>query len=291
MEEKMNKLLLNKRVLFHTMIVCLSFFLVACKKDEGIIEGPKDTENYHSTLLDKPTIGTPSDYSAKENLYIANKLVLNTKHYKTISTGTVKAKVLFVNYSQSVNNIKIVNDEEVFTQAISYSMIKKVGVERFISAERYFTCQAESIEAVDKATWKDKIEEHNKDDFLSLYGATPFGLSIYRFTDETIIDSELLSYQDGVYNYQYVLDPNQSTELYKYELRTMSGASDFPEFISITYEVMMDEKWRVLEVKISENYRVDIFGEITCTGVLTEKFEYSQTTINIPGRNRYEVYL
>ena len=81
-------------------------------------KGPISAFGYETTIKSKPTDGTTiSDYDSYDNLAIVAGLMADSNfHGETV--GEVKAKVAFINYTQSVNNIRTVIDDRAFQEAV-----------------------------------------------------------------------------------------------------------------------------------------------------------------------------
>lgn len=254
--------------------------------------GPVDDGDpkYKNQLIDTPTSGTPNDFDAKTNLYMANFYNKNNaKYYRTEQSGEVTAKVVGVNYVQTVSNRRIINDDEAFTEAISVSSMKQVGVQRYVTPTSYLVRKGSNVK-IDGTNWSNDVSSLTKENYLSRYGGLPFGYTSYILNDYTVLSSEIVEQASDTTTFKYVLDTEISPLRYSYEVMTMGGASELPTFENVTLTVTMDNMWRVSNVKQEEKYRMPLFGGITCTAVIEENFFYEDESIVVPEREVFEKY-
>ena len=87
-------------------------------------------EETDSFEKERPTSGNPLDYTAKDNAAICNWVINHTQEFKTVTTGTVKAKVAVINYNQELKNTRIVTKDGCYIETISDSSLVHVYEEK-----------------------------------------------------------------------------------------------------------------------------------------------------------------
>ncbi len=246
-----------------------------------------------SDMMPKPETGVPSDYTPQENAAIAQYVLLNTEHYRSVKNGQVKANVGFINYDQSVRNSKVVDGDAIFTQALSLSSMVKVGEQKYFNKGVYLLRPASSVESVENCTWSDDISAMSKDTYTDRYGMMPGGLSEYLVTKDTILSAEFVGEENGKYTYTYELDPDASSVYYRRQVKTLSGSDKIPLFHSVKLTVTMDKDWQPLQVTVEENYDISIpvIGMANCNGVLTEDFQDYGVETEIPDQALFQRYI
>ncbi|MDR2201298.1 MAG: hypothetical protein LBP26_00815 [Clostridiales bacterium] len=219
------------------------------------------------TSAPKPDDGSaPSDYDAKQNFYIAAGVINDAPYFSSSTAGTVTAKVALIAYKQNVSGLRVKKDSAVFHEALSSSALKSVAVQKFVSGN----VRLNRVGAVkkDSVSWG-AVTELTERGFNSLYGIAPFEICNYAVSDDTVTDYGVA---DG--EYYLVLNPAKAAEYYKYEMRNMGGASDYPEFSSIRLSFTIDENWVVQTLKVRESYKIAIggLGDAACDAVITQTF-------------------
>ena len=115
-------------ILFTAILVVATVFIIKMftTKHYAIAE---ETESFE---MERPTSGTPLDYTGKENAAICNWVIKHTSEFKTVTTGTVTAKVAVINYNQDIHNTRIVTKDGCYIETISNSSLVKVYEEKYL---------------------------------------------------------------------------------------------------------------------------------------------------------------
>ncbi len=246
-----------------------------------------------SDLLPKPETGVPSDYTPEENAAIAEYVLKNTEHYQSTMDAQVTASVGFINYDQQVRNTKVVDGSKIFAQALSLSSMVKVGEQKYFDNGIYLLREASDVQGVDNCTWSDDISAMSEETYTNRYGRMPDGLSNYLITKDTIVKGEYLGEQDGLYVYQYELDPKESAALYWRQVKTLSGSDKTPLFHEVQLTLYLDKDWRPQKTEIHENYDVSmpVIGMATCDGKMVEVFHDYDVPEPIPDQALFQKYI
>ena len=233
-----------------------------------------------SDIAQLPAEGDPSMYSPQENIAITMGVVQQLKGYTSTTTGVVRAKLGFIDYEQQVSNKRIADGNDVFTEAVSRSALKKVGEQKYYSdGSDILVRKAVKIDD-DSVQWAEDVYAITQEEYLQNYGASPKALTAYIINDSTVVSARLLQSDNDSYTFEYELNAAEAAAYYCREVKTMGGASEYPVFHSVTLTLTIDSAWRPLRLERTENYDISIplIGNANCTGELTEIFgDFSQT--------------
>lgn len=249
----------------------------------------EEDERYRSMTEKVPESGTPKDYDAIKNLYIANGVVEDSTYYSTTMTGTAKANVIGINYTQSTINTKVVNDDEAFLEAISLSKLMKVAEQRYVTPNSYLIRKGKNV-SEDGASYDQSISSLGKENYLNKYGNLPYSMSQYILNDEAILSGTLVSSTEDTFTYYYEFEPEFSTIKYARTVMTMGGASSLPTFSKATMTVVMDQTWHVISIDTDEIYDLAIFGNLTIHATASEVFTFHETPQEISVRSEFEPF-
>lgn len=270
----------RKRVYILCAVV-LALALAAALILPGILGGAEDPDNTPggaSSILDRPE-GDPSDQTAEDNLYICIG-VMNQSTYRSVTTGTAKAKVGFIDYTQQVHNERVVTEDSVFTEAVSTSLLKNMGEQKYFKDGAILVRYAASVNA-NHTQWADDIIAISQEDYAEAYGQDPRNLTNYVVSEDTVQNAAMEQKDDGTYAITFDLEPEGASAYYKRQVRTYGGASKNPIFHSVHMVWTIDSEWRILQMDTIENYDIVMpgIGSPNCTGTLTEVFsDFGQVT-------------
>lgn len=260
-----------------TYILCaavLALALVATLVLPGLLGGAKDIDNTPggaSSLLARPD-GDPSGQTAEDNLYICMGVMQQTT-YRSVTTGTAKAKVGFIDYTQQVHNERVVTADSVFTEAVSTSLLKNMGEQKYFKDGAILVRYAASVNA-DHTQWSDEIIAISQEDYETAYGQDPRNLTNYVVSEDTVQNAVMEQNDDGTYTITFDLEPEGASAYYKRQVRTYGGATKNPIFHSVHMVWTIDSEWRILQMDTVENYDIVMpgIGSPNCIGTLTEVF-------------------
>ena len=259
-------------VLLLVLLVLCAF--AGCTEREIVFDELPEDSNAVTKTMERPTEGTPDDYTPRENLAIACGVVQAAPSYQSITYGEVTAKVAFINYKQTVINEKQVAGGQIYQEAISLSSLRKVAEQKFYQDGKILRRKA--TKASENPEWGAEVESLSHAQFEKLYGEIPAGMSHYILNDSTVLEASAGNSADGLYRFTYLLDTQIAPYYYAREMRTYADAYELPEFQRIQLDVVMDADWKVREVTATESYSIamPVIGAINCQSVLRETFTF-----------------
>ena len=283
----------KKKIIIFSILLCLAiiatFYFLGCHKndftDDINLNGINEQQ---STVKQKPSDGsTPADHSPADNFAYALYDLLEAGSFVSESSG----QTVSLGVEQNVKAVRYVNGDEVLKRSLSHSTFKSVGVEMFVSGKNYVLRDATSLKSVDEVTWGADPYRVTEETFISKFGGVPNGITAYVLTENTILSSEFLGEENGIYAYRYILDNALATTKIRLEMRTMAGTKTLPNFEEVALTVYMDGNWRIQKTETACVYKVDMLGGVTCKESLTEVFSAIGEGKEIPDADIFRPYL
>lgn len=283
----------KKKIIIFSILLCLAiiatFYFLGCHKndftDDINLNGINEQQ---STVKQKPSDGsTPADHSPADNFAYALYDLLEAGSFVSESSG----QTVSLGVEQNVKAVRYVNGDEVLKRSLSHSTFKSVGVEMFVSGKNYVLRDATSLKSVDEVTWGADPYRVTEETFISKFGGVPNGITAYVLTENTILSSEFLGEENGIYAFRYILDNALATTKIRLEMRTMAGTKTLPNFEEVALTVYMDGNWRVQKTETACVYKVDMLGGVTCKESLTEVFSAIGEGKEIPDADVFRPYL
>ena len=283
----------KKKIIIFSILLCLAiiatFYFLGCHKndftDDINLNGINEQQ---STVKQKPSDGsTPADHSPADNFAYALYDLLEAGSFVGESSG----QTVSLGVEQNVKAVRYVNGDEVLKCSLSHSTFKSVGVEMFVSGKNYVLRDATSLKSVDEVTWGADPYRVTEETFISKFGGVPNGITAYVLTENTILSSEFLGEENGIYAYRYILDNALATTKIRLEMRTMAGTKTLPNFEEVALTVYMDGNWRIQKTETACVYKVDMLGGVTCKESLTEVFSAIGEGKEIPDADVFRPYL
>lgn len=283
----------KKKIIIFSILLCLAiiatFYFLGCHKndftDDINLNGINEQQ---STVKQKPSDGsTPADHSPADNFAYALYDLLEAGSFVGESSG----QTVSLGVEQNVKAVRYVNGDEVLKRSLSHSTFKSVGVEMFVSGKNYVLRDATSLKSVDEVTWGADPYRVTEENFISKFGGVPNGITAYVLTENTILSSEFLGEENGIYAYRYILDNALATTKIRLEMRTMAGTKTLPNFEEVALTVYMDGNWRIQKTETACVYKVDMLGGVTCKESLTEVFSAIGEGKEIPDADVFRPYL
>ena len=289
---------MRKKIIFLVLILAIIFSAVGITSiinNRNDFKGPIKAEGLVTTTMDKPTDGSlPTEYDNYDNVAILAG-VMEDASFTGLTTGEVVADVAFINYKQKVNNIRTVLDNRAFQQAISYSSLKSVAMQKYfyLDQNKVLTRSGSKV-TEDNASWGTNTPDvYSFTQYKNIYGWLPNQISAYIISKETILEiSDITTLEDGTYSITMSLDPKKAPANYQYEVKAYGGAKDFPSFSSVSLTVYFNNDWELLKIDTSEVYEISMpgLGSLTCTSNLSEVFSYTDVKMDDNYTNYFESY-
>ena len=257
-----------------TCLALFSFLLCGCQPSEKNKNNIVKKEQIVSTMV-KPNSGNPGDYSPYENLLITAGVFYDYTAFIGNMEGRVDAKVLFIPYAQTIRNYRKKVGNEVFSQAVSYSSMKKVAEQRLIS-DPILLRKGSNISDNMDADWNGEVKQISEQDYLNAYGVLPLELVKYVINRDTVLEEKSVEVKDGIYVFEYVLDAEAATKCYRNEVQTLAGADKAPKFETVSFTITIDANWNIQKVSTREKYAITIplIGSANCSVKMTETFTH-----------------
>ena len=283
---------LTAGIIMFLSVIISTWYVIGCGSDFNTNPDINSIRQQASTTLPVPFDGsTPEDYSVNENAYIAFTAISKEKSFVGHSTGEAVTDVAFVSVSQKVKANRVVNGNEIYKESLSHSSFKGVGVRTYINGHNFVVRDASKVNSVDSVSWKSWANRVSEESFVARYGHFSNSITAYVLTDETILSSEFLGEENGIYSYKYNLHPVKATGKISLEMRTMAGTASMPIFERVSLTIRMDENWRVTETLTDCVYEVDMLGGVTCRENVKEVFSGYGQNNPIPDADFFKGYL
>lgn len=229
------------------LLLTLSVSLFGCSSDnpetDEII-----TNNEESTIIKdaKSTDGylEKKDYKSIAYAYIY-KIKEGAKTYKSHTTGSVKAKVLFFDYDISFNSLTYKNGSTFYSKDHSVSSLMTVEGE-------YYMVDREKLLV---GSGSDKYDVYTTEEYHKIsYTVDQYMVMGYVFTDKSITNSELLEDKGEVVKIKYTLDNELGTHLVKKDFKNSGGLSEYPTFKKVNITLAMKRDFTPISYSIDSVY-------------------------------------
>ena len=258
---------MKKKLIILILLIALAFVFVGCKKEE-----PPITNNSESTIIKNAKTTDEyikkKDYKSIAYAYIYS-LKEGTTSYEAATTGTISAKVLFIDYVIDYSSTTIKRGSTYFTKDNSVSPLMTV------QNEFYMVNDEKILVSKDLK----KYEVYNLSDFQKIsYSVNQYTVMGYVFNDESIKEAELVSDLNDQVSIKYTLDNELSTNLVKVDMKNSGGLSSFPTFSSIEITLTMKKDFTPVSYSINAVYEAS--KALLGTTVATQKGECVINKVN-----------
>lgn len=229
------------------LLLTLSVSLFGCSSDnpetDEII-----TNNEESTIIKdaKSTDGylEKKDYKSIAYAYIY-KIKEGAKTYKSHTTGSVKAKVLFFDYDISFTSLTYKSGSTFYSKDHSVSSLMTVDGE-------YYMVDREKLLV---GSGSDKYDVYTTEEYHKIsYTVDQYMVMGYVFTDKSITNSELLEDKGEVVKIKYTLDNELGTHLVKKDFKNSGGLSEYPTFKKVNITLAMKRDFTPISYSIDSVY-------------------------------------
>ncbi|MBR4811738.1 MAG: hypothetical protein IKZ68_01320, partial [Bacilli bacterium] len=207
---------------------------VILSDDEStIIKDAKSTDGY----LEK------KDYKSIAYAYIY-KIKEGLTTYKTETSGNVKAKVLFFDYDITYSSITLKNGSTFYSKDHSVSSLMTIDTE-------YYMVNKEKILVASD----NKYDVYSTEEFHKIsYTVDQYMVMGYVFTDQSILNAEVIEDKDAVVKVKYKLDNELSTHLVKKDFKNSGGLSEYPTFKDVNVTLTMKRDFTPVAYQIDATY-------------------------------------
>lgn len=263
-------------ILFTAILVVATVFIIKMLTTKHYAMA-EETDSFE---MERPSTGNPLDYTGKENAAICNWVIRHTSEFKTVTTGTVTAKVAVINYDQSIHNTRIVTKDGCYIETISNSSLVKVYEEKYL----------ENNQVVVRKNHSDKYTTITNEVFLEKYGWHPTEFQAYILNEDTILDATIEASGEN-YILTLTLDPVNATPKKQRETKTVGNAKDVPGYKENILTITLTKDWTPVEVDTYEVYDINMpgIGAIRCKCNMVEIIEYGE--FEIPDKDKFKEHI
>lgn len=208
--------------------------IITNNEESTIIKDAKSTDGY----LEK------KDYKSIAYAYIY-KIKEGAKTYKSHTTGSVKAKVLFFDYDISFTSLTYKSGSTFYSKDHSVSSLMTVDGE-------YYMVDREKLLV---GSGSDKYDVYTTEEYHKIsYTVDQYMVMGYVFTDKSIINSELLEDKGDTVKIKYTLDNEFGTHLVKKDFKNSGGLSEYPTFKKVNITLAMKRDFTPISYSIDSEY-------------------------------------
>ena len=294
------------------ILCCILGFIVAVGGIVGILvlvplmEGEKEPPVVDSAVNEKNDPGdmtyeqhaASGDDGYRTLTYLA--YVLSEQPYYHSESVTVS--VAPFNMTQYTKSFKDYSDGIMISSDLTYG-IKNAGTQAaFVpdgneegrGAGVYMRTSSGSVNADSTGTsvsWNDDVVYYDRESYLYAYGEYSTEMTVYLLTEETITSWDPATDNgDGTYTQTFYLDAEKACYYYQYAMKTRGGLLTLPVFESISMEVTFDNNYRVLQIDVVENSRINPFTWMDSTSTTTTSYAYGEENFDRPHYDYYAGY-
>lgn len=294
------------------ILCCILGFIVAVGGIVGILvfvplmEGEKEPPVVDSAVNEKNDPGdmtyeqhaASGDDGYRTLTYLA--YVLSEQPYYHSESVTVS--VAPFNMTQYTKSFKDYSDGIMISSDLTYG-IKNAGTqaafvpdgnEEGSGAGVYMRTSSGSVNADSTGTsvsWNDDVVYYDRESYLYAYGEYSTEMTVYLLTEETITSWDPATDNgDGTYTQTFYLAAEKACYYYQYAMKTRGGLLTLPVFESISMEVTFDNNYRVLQIDVVENSRINPFTWMDSTSTTTTSYTYGEENFDRPHYDYYADY-
>lgn len=185
--------------------------------------------------------------------------------FDTRLTGTIRAKVFGIPYTQTFGGCREVCGECFCETTESASAFVKAAVKKSFDGDVYTVARGERK---NKAFVYGAPRILERVEYIAEYGMPAVGLVKYELNG-SVASAERV----GENEYRFVLDAARATEYTRNEVRTTLGGKVYPAYESVEFTLFTDGL-RATKVTMREAFTIDKFGGTECVAEYTEVFIY-----------------
>ena len=210
------------------------------------------------------------DYSDFVSKYMRRHTSLSS--YKAVTVGSTKAKVWFIETTQSID-VTAIKGEYSYVKNESHGAVDSVH-------EAYFHQNKAAVKNLGESEFKPVAF----DDYLDTYGVNPFGYNIAGFaTSNEAITSIERTTEEG-YAFKLTFDPQKATTNVRIQMKAFGGLDDYPNFSNIAITIHVQCDFTPIKHVVVADYQAKRFGVGTdCHQEFTVSFSSINQTVKIPG--------
>lgn len=223
----------------------VSLSVVGCgsgKKEEPITNKDESTIIKDATSTDGYL--KKEDYKSIAYAYIYN-IKEGLKSYESETKGTVKAKVLFINYDIKYESVTNKLGSKFYSKDNSTSALMSIKNE-FYMMDKEKILVSKDLKKYNVYTAEDYHKVSYTPDQYTIMG--------YVFNDQSITDAQVISDKGDIISIKYTLDNELATHLVKVDLKSSGGLTSYPAFKNIEITLSMKRDFTPVSYSINALY-------------------------------------
>ena len=264
-----------------SIIVILPSFLLnnscSCtRKNEQGIQTSGESKMIQTT---KKVSDFKEDYKSISFAYL-NNLKNNLNTYRYDVTGTIEAKVLFINYKINFDSYTIKNGNYYYAREHSTSTFQ--NVDSIFYSDNQKMAYSKNLKDYKVVTLEDYHKVSTSPEQALLLG--------YLFDEQSIINATLENKDDDTYTFKYVLDNDSSTPYVKKTMKETGDLVDYPTFNDINIYLTMKNDFTPVKIVLDTVYQASkpIIGSGTCTQHQEVVFSSINQNVTIENESYYK---
>ncbi|MBE6126368.1 MAG: hypothetical protein E7182_00035 [Erysipelotrichaceae bacterium] len=191
--------------------------------------------------------------------------------YRSETHGSTKAKVWFVETTQTIDVLSIKGD---------YSYLKNESHGSVDSVhEAYFHGQKTLV----KNLGEDKFAEKTMGEYLDAYGVNPHGHSIEGYSLTGAAINSLIRAEGEGNLFEMTFDPEKATNNVRIQMKAFGGLDDYPVFSSIKITLKIQDDFTPITYEVKASYKAKKWGvESDCHQEYTVTFSAFNASPEVP---------
>ena len=220
--------------------------LASCHAPQGSLSWESEDWSSGSSAASDTSASEQSTTPAKDFITGYMEKLSSLTSYKSVTKGTTKAKVLFIETTQTID-VTSIKSEYRYLKNESHGAVDTVH-------EAYFHNDATLV----KNLGEEKYSPKTLEEYLSAYGVNPYGRNIegYSVSKEAIVSVEEIEANSHLVTF----DPAKATNNVRIQMKAFGGLDDYPIFSHIEILIKTDADLTPLTYNVKADYKARRFG-------------------------------
>ena len=261
--------------LISALLTVATLFCSGCEVEQVLTESDRETTQYLDSSAQDIATCTPN-----ESLFALVYNVQRLQSYCVSITGKVEASLT----TQKIEGAKYKSGDSALYVSRSTSTFKNTANKIFVQGDTVLFRNGNAKTNV----YEDECAKFGYDDYIKEYGTDFRAISNYDLNENTILKSELLSAENGIYTYRYEIDVNKGVNGYRVNMRKIGNLGDYPTFTKSTLTVSITENFMPVSIVQQDEYTVKMLFNVSCVSEITSTYErLNDLSVAIP---EYDFY-
>lgn len=248
-----------------------------------------ETENLY---LDKPNENLGS--YLKENKYKEDSLInllfiasgeMDKINYQVKTDGIASPRLVVKMPDQIIKAKRQKQGHDFYHEIITYGP-KNEAWEIYTTGDNNFVKTSKNIDKANlTAVYEPKdVSNYTNNDFKESMGIGSKSLSPYILNKHTVLNANLILESPNELKVKYTLEPNKSTYYYQNDVKSRGGSDKYPFFKYVHLEIIFDNNYLIKEMKVFEEYELNVGATATITSEVTYSFNFEDFTFFGPDK-------